>query len=71
MAPGEEGEILLGAPGRYAVGVGSVGFSRDDDPRACWVEFLPDTPGVIFHRVEFDTGATARRTAAMLAGPAE
>lgn len=70
MAPGEEGEILLGAPGRYAVGVGSVGFSRDDDPRACWVEFLPDAPGVIFHRVEFDAGAAARRTAAMLAGPA-
>ena len=68
-APGDEGELLFGGAGRYAVGVGSAGFSRDDDPRACWVEFLPDAPGVIFHRVEFDTGAIARRTAAMLAGP--
>ena len=68
MAPGEEGKILLAGAVRYAVGVGSAGFSRDDDPRACWVEFLPDAPGVIFHRVEFDTRAIARRTAAMLAG---
>ena len=70
MAPGEEGKIVLAGAGRYAVGVGSAGFSRDDDPRACWVEFLPDAPGVIFHRVEFDDGAIACRTAAMLADPA-
>ena len=70
MAPGEEGKIVLAGAGRYAVGVGSAGFSRDDDPRACWVEFLPDAPGVIFPRVEFDDGAIACRTAAMLADPA-
>jgi len=57
MAPGQEGEILLGGQDRYAVGVGSVGFSRDGDPRACWVEFRPDIPSVVFHRVEFDSVA--------------
>ena len=68
LAPGEEGEIRLTGVGRYAVGVGSVGFSRDADPRACWVEFRPETPGVVFHRVEFDAGTIAHRTATMLAG---
>ena len=68
LAPGEEGEIRLIGAGRYAVGVGSVAFSRDADPRACWVEFRPETPGVVFHRVEFDAGTIAHRTATMLAG---
>ena len=66
MAPGEEGEILLGGQDRYAVGVGSVGFSRDGDPRACWVEFRPDIPSVVFHRVEFDHASTEIRTGRFL-----
>lgn len=67
MAPGMEGEIRLNGSERYAVGVGSVGFPRDGDPRACWVEFRPDIPSVIFHRVEFDVESIEFRTAEMLA----
>ncbi|MEI6279245.1 MAG: metallophosphoesterase family protein [Verrucomicrobiae bacterium] len=65
MASGN-GEVLLSKPGRYAVGVGSVGFARDGDPRACWVEFRPNTPSVIFHRVDFDFDALELKVANML-----
>jgi len=68
MAPGLEGEIRLEGQERYAVGVGSVGFSRDGDPRAAWVEFRPDIPSVVFHRVEFDAAGVGLRTARLLAG---
>ena len=45
------GKILLSSPGRYAVGVGSVAFSRDEDERPCWVEFDPMEMSVCFHRL--------------------
>ncbi|MEI6071815.1 MAG: metallophosphoesterase family protein [Verrucomicrobiae bacterium] len=64
-APGQ-GEVQLDGAGRYAVGVGSVAFARNDDPRACWVEFRRDPPGVVFHRVEFDAAALESQVAAML-----
>jgi hypothetical protein len=66
-APGAEGETRLSGAERYSVGVGSVAFSRDGDPRACWVEFRQNTPSVVFHRVAFDADAVATRTADLLA----
>lgn len=68
MAPGLEGEIRLEGRDRYAVGVGSVGFSRDGDLRACWVEFRPDIPSVVFHRVPFDAAGIGPQTARVLSG---
>lgn len=66
-ASGAEGETHLTGASRFAVGVGSVGFSRDGDSRACWVEFHPNPPSVRFHRVDFDAEALRLRTAEMLA----
>ncbi|MEI6491776.1 MAG: metallophosphoesterase family protein [Verrucomicrobiota bacterium] len=65
-ASGAEGETRLTGADRYSIGVGSVGFSRDSDPRACWVEFRRSAPSVIFHRVAFDTNAVSLRMAEML-----
>jgi predicted phosphodiesterase len=48
------GQFALTEPGSYAVGVGSVGFPRDDDPRACWVEIESDSRTITFHRLEVD-----------------
>jgi len=48
------GQFVLSEPGIYAVGVGSVGFPRDEDPRPCWVEFAPASRTITFHRVDAD-----------------
>jgi diadenosine tetraphosphatase ApaH/serine/threonine PP2A family protein phosphatase len=39
---------------RYAIGVGSVGQPRDDDPRACYVIYQPGLDRVEFRRVTYD-----------------
>ena len=39
---------------RYAIGVGSVGQPRDDDPRACYVIYHPGSDRVEFRRVNYD-----------------
>ncbi len=39
---------------RYAIGVGSVGQPRDDDPRACYVIYKPGDESVEFRRVAYD-----------------
>lgn len=61
------GQFALTEPGSYAVGVGSVGFPRDDDPRACWVEVESDSRTVAFHRVEVDWRRRNERLRALLA----
>lgn len=62
------GELTLSDPGIYAVGVGSVGFPRDEDSRPCWVEFNPESRTVTFHRVEADHRERDERIRALLAG---
>ena len=42
---------------RYLVNVGSVGASRDGDPRASYVLYDEERRGVYFHRVPFDVSA--------------
>ena len=51
--PGE-GPVGLDADCRYAIGVGSVGQPRDDDPRACYVIHQPAVDSVEFRRVQYD-----------------
>ncbi len=51
--PGE-GPINLDPDCRYAIGVGSVGQPRDDDPRACYVIYQPGADRVEFRRVTYD-----------------
>ena len=60
------GRLALTEPGSYAVGVGSVGFPRDDDQRSCWVEFDPGSLTVEFHRLEVDRRQRDERLAALL-----
>ena len=51
--PGED-PITLDPDCRYAIGVGSVGQPRDDDPRACYVIYEPGADRVEFRRVPYD-----------------
>ncbi len=51
--PGE-GPITLDPDCRYAIGVGSVGQPRDDDPRACYVIYRPGSDTIEFRRVPYD-----------------
>jgi len=46
------GSIVLDGPGKFSVGIGSVSFSRDHDPRPSWVEFCPAERTMTFHREE-------------------
>lgn len=48
------GPITLDPDCRYAIGVGSVGQPRDDDPRACYVIFQPGSDTIEFRRVAYD-----------------
>jgi len=43
--------VTLNPDCRYAIGVGSVGQPRDDDPRACYVIYHPGSGRVEFRRV--------------------
>jgi len=47
-------QVGLDADCRYAIGVGSVGQPRDDDPRACYVIYQPAADSVEFRRVPYD-----------------
>ena len=59
LSPKEaDGEWLLGG-GKTLCNVGSVGQSRDGDPRACYVLF--DGATIRFRRVDYDVAATARK----------
>jgi diadenosine tetraphosphatase ApaH/serine/threonine PP2A family protein phosphatase len=51
--PGEA-PITLDPDCRYAIGVGSVGQPRDDDPRACYVIFQPGADTIEFRRVVYN-----------------
>ena len=51
--PGE-GPIALDPDGRYAIGVGSVGQPRDNNPRACYVVYHPGSDRVEFRRIPYD-----------------
>lgn len=51
---------------RYLVNVGSVGFPRDDDPRACYCIYDTATREVFWRRIPFDIGAY--RAALLTAG---
>ena len=51
--PGED-SITLDPDCRYAIGVGSVGQPRDDDPRSCYVVYHPGSDRVEFRRVNYD-----------------
>jgi diadenosine tetraphosphatase ApaH/serine/threonine PP2A family protein phosphatase len=51
--PGE-GPITLDPDCRYAIGVGSVGQPRDDDPRACYVIYQPGLDRVEFRRIPYN-----------------
>ena len=46
---------------RYAIGVGSVGQPRDDDPRACYVIYQPGSDRITFRRVPYDIGKVQPR----------
>jgi len=58
--PGD-GRVRLDAGCRYAIGVGSVGQPRDDDPRACYVVYQPAADTVEFRRVAYDIGKAQAR----------
>jgi len=45
--------------GKFIVNDGSVGQPRDNDPRACYVEFVDGT--VLYHRVEYDVAKTMKK----------
>jgi len=51
--PGED-PIALDPDCRYAIGVGSVGQPRDNDPRACYVVYHPGSDRVEFRRIPYD-----------------
>jgi diadenosine tetraphosphatase ApaH/serine/threonine PP2A family protein phosphatase len=51
--PGKD-PVALDPDCRYAIGVGSVGQPRDDDPRTCYVIYQPGLDRVEFRRVPYD-----------------
>ena len=53
-----DGKHQLG-PGKALVNVGSVGLSRDGDPRACYVLLEGNT--IVFRRVEYDIDTTRKK----------
>ena len=61
-APGS-GPIGLNPDCRYAIGVGSVGQPRDDDPRACYVIYQPASDRVEFRRLPYDVKRAQARFA--------
>ncbi len=55
--------VTLDPDCRYAIGVGSVGQPRDDDPRACYVIYQPGSDRVEFRRVPYDVKKAQARFA--------
>ncbi len=60
------GSLRLSAPGQFAVGVGSVGFPRDGDGRACWVEWDSESLTLTFHRTDVDRRGRQERLSSLL-----
>jgi diadenosine tetraphosphatase ApaH/serine/threonine PP2A family protein phosphatase len=68
--PPQDGDTLRLASGRYIVNPGSVGQPRDNDPRAAFALFDPDTGEITFRRVAYDIADTqAQMEAAGLPRP--
>jgi len=59
LFPKAIGHKLKVEKGKLLVNVGSVGQSRDRDPRSCYVTFDGET--IQFHRVEYDFQTTMRK----------
>lgn len=53
--------VPLSAHGRYVVNVGSVGQPRDGRTEACYVVHDRTAGTLVFHRVPYDYGETARK----------
>lgn len=58
LVPAEDFSLRRGR--RYIVNSGSVGDSRDDDPRASYCIFDEDRQSVVFRKVDFDVAAYKR-----------
>ncbi len=56
-----ESTIVLKDGERALVNVGSVGQSRDEDPRACWVLYETDARRIRYFRVPYDVAAAANK----------
>lgn len=50
--------IKLSIGGKHLINVGSVGLPRDEDRRACYVLYDPETRQVKFRRVSYDVART-------------
>jgi diadenosine tetraphosphatase ApaH/serine/threonine PP2A family protein phosphatase len=57
----EPGEIHLDPAGIYLINPGSVGQSRDADPRASFLTYDTDGEAVCFHRVAYDRDACLKK----------
>ena len=53
--------VALYRPAKYLVNVGSVGQSRDGDPRACYTIFDTDNNAIQFRRVSYNVRATQKK----------
>jgi diadenosine tetraphosphatase ApaH/serine/threonine PP2A family protein phosphatase len=56
--PPLDGDTLRLSSGRYIVNPGSVGQPRDNDPRAAFALFDPDSGEITFRRIEYDIAET-------------
>lgn len=54
-------KVKIGIEERAIINVGSVGQSRDGDPRACWVMYDEEARIVTTRRVEYDIDEAARK----------
>lgn len=61
-------EVPLEGPARWLVNPGSVGVSRDADPRAAFAVFDDATNVVSFHRAAYDFAKTHRKVEAAAMG---
>lgn len=59
-----EGEHAIRDGRWYAINPGSVGQSRDGDPRASFLTYDAEAGAIRFHRVEYDYKACRRKTLA-------
>lgn len=57
----EKQDVMLQEGRRYMINVGSVGQPRDGDPRAKYVIFVEDPPGLEVRLVPYDTEITAEK----------
>lgn len=57
----DKAEVNLNPDSYYLINPGSVGQSRDRDPRAAFLIFDSEEGTVCFHRVDYDRGACYRK----------